>query len=194
MAIESSPALKGMDITNNISQLKGAYPQGAARKALSQILKEFVAATDADLNAVDVIDLAGNKTSILNFVKQVDSSNNLPMASLLQKVCKDPKILSENVLPQVQQFNSDKKWHSGAPMIRITLDLRTAQAKQKTGSNIAVGHGPVELKNINNQTGKVSETGSASSLDEKDNGIKLVYSENWLVKVLMSELGYKDKI
>jgi hypothetical protein len=194
MAIETSPALKGMDITSNISQLKGAYPQGAARKALSQILKEFVAATDADLNAVDVVDTAGKKTSILNFVKQVDSTNNLPMTSLLQKVCKDPKILAEDVLPKVQQFNSDKKWHSGAPMIRITLDLRTAQAKQKTGSNVAVGQGQVDIQKSGIANGIVAETGGASAAEEKGIGPKLEYSESWLVKVLMNDLGYKDKI
>jgi hypothetical protein len=190
MAFES---LNATDITKNISQLKGAYPQGAARKALSQILKEFVAATEADLNSVDVIDPSGEKISILNFVKQVDSSNDLPMVSLLQKACKDSKILAEDILPKVQKYKSDLKWHSGAEPIRLTLDLRMSQAKQK-GNNVAVGQGPVELKNVNNMNEKISETGSASAVDAKDNGLKLVYSESWLVKVLLNDLGYKDKI
>jgi hypothetical protein len=193
MAIESPPALKGMDITSNISQLKGAYPQGAARKALSEILKGFAAETGLDLSYVDVIDLNGKTMSLLNFVKQVESSNNLPMVSLLQKSCKDPDNLAKNVFPQAQKIISDQKWHSGTPMVRITLDLRMSQAKQKTGNNTAAGQGAVELKNVNVMNGKVAETGSTAASDEKSSEIKLVYSENWLVKVLMNDLGYKDK-
>ena len=185
--------LKSTDITSSISQLKGAYPQGAARKALAQILKDFTATSGADLNTVDVIDLNGKTMSILNFVKQVDGSNDLSMASLLQKACKHPDILAKDVLGKVEKQKSDAKCFSGAPPVRITLDLRIVMPKQKVG-NVAAGQGPVTLQEANNPTKTISETGKAANIEEKDNGIKLVYSEKWVVKVLLNELGYINKI
>ena len=183
----------GIDITSHISQLKGAYPQGAARKTLAQVLKDLVASTGADLKSVDVILPDGKKMSILDFVKQVDGKNDLPSAYLLQNACKNSKVIAEEVIPKVQKFKSDQKWHSGAEPVRITLDLRAAQAKPKSASNIAIGQGPLNPQEIIDPNRNIKQTGNASTVDDKDNGIKLVYSEKWLLKQL-DKLGYFQKI
>jgi len=183
----------GIDITSHISQLKGAYPQGAARKTLAQVLKDLVASTGADLKSVDVILPDGKKMSILDFVKQVDGKNDLPSAYLLQNACKNSKVIAEEVIPKVQKFKSDQKWHSGAEPVRITLDLRTAQAKPKTASNIGIGQGPLSPQEILDPNRNIKQTGGTAAVDDKDSGIKLLYSEKWLLKQL-DKLGYFQKI
>ncbi len=165
---------------------------------LAQILKDFVAATEADLNSVYVKyikDLKENLSSIVKFVKEVDSANDLSLAMLLQKACKDPKILAEDIIPKVQKFKSELKY-SVKDDTKILIDLTKFQSKQKSGSDVAVGQGPVKL-NINNmdRASEASETASAATVGEKDNGLKLVYDENWLVgKVLMKYLAYEKVV
>ena len=185
--------MSGIDITSIISQRKGAYPQGAARKTLAQVLKDLVASTGADLKSVDVILPDGKKMSILDFVKQVDGKNDLPSAYLLQNACKNSKVIAEEVIPKVQKFKSDQKWHSGAEPVRITLDLRTAQAKPKTASNIGIGQGPLSPQEILDPNRNIKQTGGTAAVDDKDSGIKLLYSEKWLLKQL-DKLGYFQKI
>ena len=183
----------GIDITSIISQMKGAFPQGAARKTLAQVLKDFVASTGADLKSVDVILPDGKKVSILDFVKQVDGKNDLPSAYLLQKACKDPKIIAEEVIPKVEKFKSDQKWHSGADPVRITLDLRSSQAKPKSASNIAIGQGALNPQEIMDPNKNIKQAGKASNIDDKENGFKFTYSEKWVIG-LLDEMGYSQKI
>ena len=185
--------INGTDITLYISQLKGAYPQGAARKTLAQVLKDFVTSTGADLKSVDVIVANGKKVSILDFVKQVDGTNDLPSAYLLQNACKNSKVIAEEVIPKVQKFKSDQKWHSGAEPVRITLDLRTAQAKPKSASNVVIGQVSLNPQEIIDPNRNIKQTGNALTVDDKENGFKLVYSEKWLLNQL-DKLGYFQKI
>ncbi|MFH1710615.1 MAG: hypothetical protein ABH860_06105 [bacterium] len=191
----TGPTNSGTDITSRISQMKDTYRQGTARKMLAQVLKEFVSATGADLKSVDVTLPNGKKVSLLDFVKQVDRTNNLPMAYALQKVCKNPEVVAEKVIPLVEKLKSDQKCYSGADSIRITLDLRTTPAKQKNTTNIAIAQGPASPRDINNPNGIISKTGSASNIDEKENGSTITYDETWLIdKVLLRALGYGKKI
>ena len=183
----------GIDITSIISQMKGAYPQGAARKTLAQVLKGLVDSTGADLKSVDVILADGKKVSILDFVKQVDGKNDLPSAYLLQNACKNSKVIAEEVIPKVEKFKSDQKWHSGADPVRITLDLRPSQAKPKSASNIAVGQGPLNPQKIIDPNNNIKQKGNASGVDDKENGFKFTYSEKWVLG-LLDEMGYSQKI
>lgn len=173
--------------------MRGKYPAGAARKTLAQILKDFVASTGADMKSVDIIDTDGTKMSILDFVKQVDNTNDLPRASLLKNVFKNSKVIAEEVLPKVQKYQSDLKWHSGADPVRITLDLRTARVKQKDSNNIVIGQGAANPQDMIDQNRGVSKTGKAPTVD--DNGTtQIKYDEKWLVKVLMNDLGYEKVV
>jgi len=182
-----------IDITSHIFQLKGAYPQGAARKTLIEVIKAFQASTGADLKSVDVMLPNGKKVSILDYVKQADSTNDLPSAYLLQKACKDPKIIAEEVIPKVEKFKSDQKWHSGADPVRITLDLRSSQAKPKSVNNIAMGQGPVSQQEIMDPNRSIKQAGKASNIADNENGFKFTYSEKWVLG-LLDEMGYSQKI
>lgn len=141
----------GTDITSNIKILKANVPTGAVNKALATMLKEFLTTTGADPKWIDVIDTDGKKYDLKTFAENIVKTNDLSKVFLLQKVCKDSKVVTEEVLPKVHENNSRLSRDDKAEILRITLNLSKKEVKQKDG-NIMMGQLPQQQPAQNSVT------------------------------------------
>ncbi len=125
------------------------------------------------------------------FISYVVKNNKASVIPAIKSLCKNTKYL-ETIIPAVGDNNKKISKGETKYIQPITVDL--SEPKLTKNTNIAVGQGQVSAQDITNPNNRVSEKGNALTVDEKENGVKLVYSEKWLVKVLMENLGYKKVV
>lgn len=181
------------DITSRVTQINTGYPAGAARRMLAQMLQDLVTKTGAVLDIVDVIDVDGKKISLKQFVEQADKNNDVAKASLLGQVCRDPKVISEEVIPKTIQYKADIKSGAGTSPVRITLNLKTAQSRLKLNDTAIPGQAPLNTQIASAQGRIVSETGKASDEAGKISEPRFVYSDAFVAKLAMEVLPNKGK-
>jgi len=167
---------------------------------LLQGLLKGIGITTKELNFVEIMPRSKNDTVL--YPKYMSEAINLHNSKPLLEVCNYFKfirndkekpytqrvqewqvIASENKT-NARNFNKDVK-----PQ-KIIFDLNEPD---KTSTNMAMGPAKVDPQDVKNQTAIVGKTGNASTVDDKENGIKLVYSEKWLLNQL-DKLGYFQKI
>jgi hypothetical protein len=190
----------------NIDELRGPYRQIDPFKALLQEFNkkfgELLPKIGLSANELDAFEIklqdTGEPVSFMkhvNLVIKSQSSKSLQaLINYFQKIENDPTKLYSDRITEWQRIASvykinKKNYNKDSRPQKIVFD--PFEKGEKKTTDIAAGPIKVIPQDDNNKNRIIKETGNASSINDNDKGIKLVFKQDWLInKVLLGSLGY----